>query len=594
MYFLNTTSRYSNYNATKQALEILQNISNVHVSKIVSLVKARFYERNTPNYYTSDIIISFGDLDAYTYCSVIKHVNGRFKNKEDIPEEYLNKSFLIYHPTQISYWTQNNLLNMYHLNTSIVVEENCKPIDTTKYKNETMECGLTIYYQFQTNTNWDLVLEDILSGKLDLSSSPIPNTNDYNYNQFSNQRFHPPPPIHDIMTLERKAELSKLCVLLGLGLPKYWDILNLNTLITNIENKLFLQNPIYKQDVKRKHNNSVDKKHTFKAEYQIRASDEQRLGLGKTLSNAKTYKYFVKLIGLLKGRLHNMLLPAVSASALIIDKTGLSMFGGPSKDPLTQALVILLMGSMSYQKLFTIESQMHGGLDRWLKAYLDLVIRDYGTTTDFASIFKIIPSPRLVKLVPNPELEYMYNYVVEWLQLFASVFETQWDLGVGICVSRNMKVPRTGTTEINVNAWNACAGAWSNLVRYIRLLGQELGLDHMQIFKVLKMTAGDQMQWAESAGKSTDPDCEVFKELTLGLGIKPWTGLFVRTDNWVSNVEQICVKHKVEAKKWLGGPVERAAETRPDVISVCGVVVEPQIVSLVKEAGLFGSNPYGY
>jgi hypothetical protein len=587
MYFLNTTTRYSNCNATNQALEILQNTSNGHGSTIISLVKARFYEQ----IYHYTIPESLGCLDAYTNCSVMKRVHGRFKNKEDVPEEYRDK-LMTYFPTQLSYWTITNLLNMYHLNTSSIVEKNCKPGDTAKYKSGTLECGLYINYQIETKTNWDLVLEDILNGKLDLSSSPITTPNSY-YNQFSNERFHPPPSIHDIITLERKADLAKLCVLLGLELPKYWDILNLNTLITNIENKLFLQNPIYKQDVKRKHNNSVDKKHTFKAEYQVRASDEQRLGLAKTLSNAKTYKYFVKLIGLLKGRLHNMLLPAVSASALIIDKTGLAMFGEPSKDPVTQALVVLLMGSMSYQKLFTIESQMHGGLDRWLKAYLDLVIRDYGTSADFASIFRIIPSPRLVKLVPKPELEYMYNYVVEWLKLFASVFETQWELGVGTCVSRNMKVPRSGTTEINVNAWNACAGAWGNLTRYIRLIGQELDKPHMQIFKVLKMTAGDQMQWAESAGKSTDPDCEVFKDLTLGLGTKPWAGLFAQTDNWVSDIEQICGKHKVEAKKWLGGPVERSAETRPDVISVCGVVVEPQIVSLVKEAGAFGSNPFG-
>jgi hypothetical protein len=195
------------------------------------------------------------------------------------------------------------------------------------------------------------------------------------------------------------------------------------------------------------------------------------------------------------------------------------------------------------------------------------------------------------------ELEEIYTYILSWLKLFASVFKEQWTLGVDKCVGKNMMVPRRGTTEINVNAWTACAGAWGNLTRYIRLIGTHLNKEPVQLFKVLKLTAGDQMKWAESAGKSTDLDCEVFKSLTLGgLGgqqIMPWDGLEKSRADFVTMVENACKSHGVEPCKWLGGPVERNAQNRSDVVSVCGIVVDPKSVQQLKDIGAFGSKPFG-
>jgi hypothetical protein len=585
MYFLNTTTRHSNSSATKQALELLASSNHESLSKFISLIKARHYEQQSSSYYKNNCAYNF---DAYTTTTVKKQLHGYFSNKNDVPEEYRELGYLT---NSTRWWNPFGEKEIWCLNTSKIIEENCKPSEIAKYQNEKLECGLNIIYNIENKINWDLILDDIKSGKLDLSTEEI-NT-DSSYNQFASERFHPPPSMNDIITVERKAELSKLCILLGIAFPKNFDILNVLNLVCELEKKLFLQNPIYKVDVKRKHKNLVDKKHTFKAEYSVVATEQERLGLPKALRNAKSYAHTIKLIGLLKGRLHNMFLPATSASALVIDKTGLAMFGEPSKDPVTEALVILLMGSMSYQKLFTIESQMHGGIDRWLKAYLDLAIEERTTTIDFGRIFRIIPSPRILSLTPKDELEQLYDYILDWLKLFAIVFETQWALGVSNCVNRNMLVPRSGTTEINVNAWNACAGAWGSLTRYIRLIGPALNKEPVQLFKVLKLTAGDQMTWASSAGKLTEPDCEVFKNLTLDLKVLPWDGLFKFRDDFVSIIEQSCITYKVEPKKWLGNPIERSAETRSDVVSVCGVVVQPENVSILKEVGAFGSNTFG-
>lgn len=578
MYALNTTTRYNNSNATKIALELLE--KDKTLSKFVSLVKGRYFEEFSIQYYNEKVQSPI--LDEYSITIVIKMVHGYIRNKNDIPKEYRGRETFI-----------NN--SCFYLSTSDIVEQNCKLSDVEKYKNEILPCGLNVVFQIQTKTNWDLVFEKALSGEVDFSNEKI-NVDVDAYNQFAEGRFHPPPSMHDIITAERKEKLIKICASLKIVFPKKFDILNVTNLVSELEEKLFVANPTYMVDTKRKHNNSTDKKHTFKAKYSLVATDEERKTLPKSLRSNKTYIDTIKLLGLLRGRLKNMFLPAVSASALVIDKTGLAMFDEASKDSATEALAVLLMASMSYQKLFTIESQMHGGIDRWLKAYLDLLVAERHDTTDFGRIFRIVPSPRTISLTSVSELEKIYSYVLSWLKLFASVFKEQWKLGVDKCVGKNMMVPRTGTTEINVNAWIACAGAWGNLTRYVRLIGSYLNKEHVQLFKVLKLTAGDQMQWAERAGKSTDSDCDVFKGLTLGLHgkqIMPWDGLEKSIHDFVETVEKICTIYKVEHRKWLGGPVERTCDVRPDIASVCGIVVAPENVEIFKAYGAFGSNPYG-
>lgn len=585
MYFLNTTTRFSNVNATEEVLKLLTTANNPNYSKIISLIKARLFEQDF-YIYKNDEIPSI--LNDYITCIVTKNIHGIFNNKNEVPDEY--KQLNIIESQSRYWWNLFNGNNRTYINSSTVIETSCKPEETLKYQNKKLDSGITISYQVNIKIEWNKILEDIISGKLDLSTIEFKKKD--NYQQFINNRFHPPPSIYDFFTIERRAEISKLCILLGLEFPKNLDILNVTNLIKSLEQKLFLKNPVYKIDVKRKHNNSVDKKHTFKAEYTISATKTERNTLPKVLRNEKTYKYFVKLVGLIKGRLYNTFLPSVSASSLIIDKTGLAMFGEASKDVLSESLNILLMASMSYQKLFTIDSQMHGGIDKWLKAYLDLLISEHSTTTDFESIFRIIPSPRLISLIQKDKVENIYNYVLDWLKTLASVFEQQWKLGVDKCVKKGMMVPRRGTTEINVNAWNACAGAWGNLTRYIRLIDLYFNREPLQIFKVLKMTAGDQMQWADSAGKLVEPDCDIFKKLTLELNIMPWSGLFNSRDDYVQLITQTCETYKVESKKWLGSPKERNAENRRDVVSVCGVVINPKDVNLCKEAGAFGSKPF--
>lgn len=613
---MNVTQRYTNASAFREAIRLLGNDSSL--SKLVSLVKGRQLQERY-QYERYDLVSTVPKaLANYVRFTVTKVVSGSFDSEDKIPEEFKSKAVP---PSSLPWYASSRYSDSWYFTTKYSkwrvdvrdqVATKCSFEDTLVYKDENLSNGLQIQYSKTEEIDWEQVQKDVVSGALDLSAVEL-EAESQQYSQFSKDRFHPPPSMSDVLTTERKAEMVRLCVLFDIEIPENMDVMSLWNLVCKLENKLFLSSPIFKVDRKRHHKPSTtqpkyswrpkassDKKDTFVAEYQTLATDVQRAGLPKSVRAPSNYAKAVKLIAILRGRMKNVFTPAVSATALMMDKTGLATFHKQSADHATAAFVVLLMGSMSYQKLFTIDSQMHGGIDQWLKAYLDLLETEHLATTDFGSIFLLVPCARTLSHVPHAELIKIYNSTLSWLRVIAQVFKDQWGLGVNDCVKKNMMVPRSGTTEINVNAWNACAGAWGSLTRYIRIIESHLGKDvvqPVQVFKVLKLTAADQMSWAECAGKSTDADCDVFKTLTLGsemtAPIMPWDGLDTLRDDFVSTVEAACAAHSVQTKKWLSGPVERTSDVRADVISVCGVVVQPASAELLKELGAFGAHPFG-
>lgn len=452
------------------------------------------------------------------------------------------------------------------------------------------------------NYDYDSILSDILSGNLILSDDDI-EIHENNI-QFNKGRFHPPPNIQDILTSERRQKLQELCVLFGINFPEKFTILEFNDILSELEKMLQVSNPEYIVDRHRhsplqqpeysyySRSTPAPQKDTFKARYKNTLLKKSKRTIPSTLQSYKAYADAIGLVGKLRGRMHNMFNPSMQAICLVMDKTGLVQYRPESSDPLTKVFVTLVMASFSAQKLFTIDEQMHGGLDRWLSAFLDLLIKENSTSTDFASIFLLIPSCKTIALVDVPALVGIYNECLSWLNLMSILFEEQWNLGVNDCATKYMKVPRSGTTKINVNAWNACAGAWGNLLRFIKIIGKKLQYEPLQLTKVLKLTAGDQMMWAESAGKGADPDASVFLKLTSN-GIMPWSGLKFSTPQFLEKVIDACTEYSVDINKWVAGPAQRSADTKSDKTSVCGVVVHSTIAPLLKEAGAFGSNTYG-
>ena len=463
------------------------------------------------------------------------------------------------------------------------------------------------FYRGYQEIDWSSVLNAILEGSLDLSEFEIKLSSE-NFGQFGKKRFHPSPVIDsDIFTEKRRVFLLEICEKMEIDFPESFNILTFHNFLSSLENKFGVSEPILSIDKKR---SGTNQKNTQKGKYAKILSKEQRAHLPLQFQSDKNYKSAIGLLGILRGRMKNIFYPSVQAIALAMDKVGLSVLFPNPEDQHVDAFVSLVKTSLSRQKLFTIESQMHGGLDRWMKAFLDILISRISKSTmsptyaskvtpikpisqdDWKIIFFLVPSPEVSQFLDESTKREIYDLALSWMQLFSVLFQEQWELGVKDCSANRMMVPRSGTTNVHVNGWNACAGAWGNLLRIIRLLGKELGLLNLNLYKVLKLTAGDQMQWAEYDGQGVHTDTDVFHSLTSE-NYLPWTHFHNSVPDFSEKITEKCTLFSINPQKWLGGPVIRITETKGDVRSLCGVVLPSLVVDTLKSTGVCGSNSWG-
>jgi len=474
---------------------------------------------------------------------------------------------------------------------------------------------LSIFSKYRDNheIEWDGVLKDILNESLDLSELKPLIQEEERRGQFNKNRFHPSPVIdNDIFTPKRKEDLAKICEEMGMDpLPDSFTILSFHNFLSSLENKFGLSKPVFVVDRKRnktdnsqccnchrcRPNKKSVKKNTFKAKYTQILAKEDRVQLPQKFQSDKEYKSTIGLIGILRGRMKNIFYPSVQAVALAMDKVGLSILFPNPENPHVDAFVSLVKTSHSRQKLFTIDSQMHGGLDKWMKAFLDIIISRKSESIepisqeDWKKIFFLVPSPEVSQFLEESTKIEIYELTLKWMHLFSILFQQQWELGVNACSSNKMMVPRADTTEVHVHAWNSCACAWGNLLRTVRLLGNELGLLKLNLYKVLKLTAGDQMQWAEHEEKGAHVDTDIFHSLTSE-GYLPWTDFHNSVPDFFEKIREKCDLFLENPQKWIGGPCIRMTETKGDVSSLCGIIVSSEDIPGLKELGAFGSNSW--
>jgi hypothetical protein len=482
-------------------------------------------------------------------------------------------------------------------------------------QNEWQYSRLSSFSKYRVNheIEWDGVLKDILDGSLDLSELKHLIKKEERRGQFNKKRFHPPPDINtDIFTPERREFLEKICEENGMNrLPDSFTILSFHKLLSSLENKFGLSKPDFVIDRKRNKTdnsqccnchqcrlNKKSVKNTFKAKYKKILAKEDRIQLPQKFQSDEEYKSTIGLIGILRGRMKNIFCPSVQAVALAMDKVGLSILFPNPEDPYVDAFVSLVKTSHSRQKLFTIDSQMHGGLDKWMKAFLDIIISRMSESItpisqeDWKKIFFLVPSPEVSQFLEESTKIEIYELTLTWMRLFSILFQQQWELGVNACSSNKMMVPSAGTTKVQVHAWNSCAGAWGNLLRTVRLLGNELGLPKLNLYKVLKLTAGDQMQWAEHEEKGAHVDTDIFHSLTSE-GYLPWAYFYNSVPDFSEKITEKCILFSENPQKWIGGPCIRMTETKGDVSSLCGIVLPSSVIDDLKDTGAFGSKPWG-
>ncbi|KAG2388223.1 hypothetical protein C9374_001073 [Naegleria lovaniensis] len=352
------------------------------------------------------------------------------------------------------------------------------------------------------------------------------------------------------------------------------------------------------------------KQNTLTAVYKGLNHTERKEKLHKSLHHFRKYNRALLVAGKLRGRLNRFFDPYVTGLCARIDKSGLitqtftpefylfeddikALVSDDSKfDILTVLFGCMAISEFSVRKAFTIESQMQGGLDELL-SYLLTLMRGREEQTKWEIVGSVYPVEDVMnRMNADTKSELLAQFLSIQIPI-AKFLESQWLKGVDKCTKKDMMVPRRGTTKINTSGWNQASGAWNNAIRFIRAISKSLGQEAPLIMKCMKLTAADQMRWAQMAGKEEPDDVPVFKKLTLEKNITPWGIVLETVKATREDIILACQECKVDPKKWLGYAQERTAESKIHQDMICGCVV-PNVASvqmLLKSLGAFGYKP---
>lgn len=343
-----------------------------------------------------------------------------------------------------------------------------------------------------------------------------------------------------------------------------------------------------------------DKLNTFTALYRLRNDRFRNESLPEKFRGWSVYKKYMSLLGVLEGRLRNFFAPNLKAESARMDKSGLTTFGLVTMDELRKDLntaiwLAMCVSEFSVRKAFTLESQQHGALNEHLKWMFDEVLMK-SETTNWNFVALVYPTERVLEKCSATHLEMMEKLWMNRLSALALFLRDQFSKGVRKSAERDadtcMMVPRHGS-GVDSTGWNDVSGAWNNAIRQLRGVAKALGHDTPPIFKCMKLTAGDQMQWAQMEQKEVDKSMNVFHDLVL-LNVLPWSALEgMERETIVNAITETCGKHDVPVQKWLGGPRERSEATRDVHDQICGIVcdVPKAVADMLKYIGAFGAAP---
>lgn len=302
----------------------------------------------------------------------------------------------------------------------------------------------------------------------------------------------------------------------------------------------------------------------------------------------KDPKHVYKVLGDLIGATARMLPPSATSICRRIDKTGLLTFMATEemiKNTDTKLLVFIscMIAELNLRKAFTLNPQMQGGVSAHLRSMLNMILENNVSCNLLATI---LPEPEIIERVDDNFKQLTLVKLLGLSEQMALVLNDLWEGGIKNCAYNNMIVLRSGSASCNSTCWNAMAGSWSNINRHIRALSGFYGG-----FKCLKVTAGDQAQWADNVfDKNVTPWCELVNK-----GILPWTAILQpeRFEEIKNSITELCDKHQIEKTSWLGKPPARNGKQRVYENMICGVSVgfiSPETASILKQHGIFGSS----
>ena len=361
---------------------------------------------------------------------------------------------------------------------------------------------------------------------------------------------------------------------------------------------------------KRTYGDEVDKKNTYTAVYKkIKQNDRIKLHpVFHTRSydamrearygEQDLYDEAVELLGLLRGRYRNYYSSGVRCMCARLDKVGLIHYLISEADLLedlpTAVFLALCVAEFSVRKEFTLQSQQQGALTPFLSWLMEDILKP-SATTRWDIIAMIYPAQWILEKCSDTSVQKIYTSWVGVIDTIMPYILDQWAIGVEERVPRDMAVPSSypRSSGVDSEGWNIVTGAWNNAVRQMRLYGQRLDLECPAIFKCMKLTAHDQMMWAEHEGMGVNKDLAVFKQLVTD-GVLPWSGLDCTALEILQAVANACKRHDARFEAWFGTPRERTTTRevdRQDMICGVRVQMDKQLADTFKSLGVFKAKP---
>jgi hypothetical protein len=473
------------------------------------------------------------------------------------------------------------------------------------------------------------LLRDILNGTVKHGDVPIAQPE-----SGMNTVFHPPPRTTDLFTEKRTIELKQLCRDLCLPAEVFdtssWvhatnmvsailRALNLNVAEGDVRTDRVrkakaaedqTQQSLYKHWYVK---NPVQK-HTMKVVWPNRTAAD-RAFLPEGIRSARKYQTAVTLMGKICGRMLNMSVPALSAEAALLDKTGVftNLIKNIPEDKLdidTAIFCCIVSAKLSVRKAFALTPQIQGSIDKFMLIwYRDVLCTS--STTQWNLVASLLPIKDVLGNCSHADLQ---SILGQWIQVVSALrgpLQYMWENGVKSAASRNMLVPR----GVNTTAWNTMTGAWNNARRFISSLCMTLDISMpWAITKCMKVTAGDQMKWGNITGQDVDPDCMVFAKLAE-MGRAPWSAIDDPTltiEKRMNEIAEVCslqtiadaytargIKNPIAKWRIDGVAKMRKNDVQADTDMVCGCAVaapgiaaDPSTWDICRIAGFFGATPW--
>lgn len=333
----------------------------------------------------------------------------------------------------------------------------------------------------------------------------------------------------------------------------------------------------------KKEDMGCDKKWKFTIERKCPSeSDRKSADVPEYLRSRSNAEKFLWILARLEGRLLNMEAEGLRSMALPINKIRLLDLDDLEKeeDKLTKVFCEHLASSWSMPKLFTMEKQSVGGMDKMAKLLWEYVKKS--ETTNWFLIAHLMISREVYEKLTKEQLQNLRGKAEFYFYPFVEFLDREWKRGVAVQAKKHMVMQKSFSIEsdprvprhlevfkvydntkyqdkyewnfdkneytkkqismpvigdrhvfVDVSGWNNVAGAYNNL---LGILNHILPLQKEEPLKMIKcnlMLAADQMvmakqaeaSWLEQSNKeesSTDGSTNNKKENKIyNVGIHP-------------------------------------------------------------------------